>query len=55
MTNEKEIIRERVREAWNKLCLYEETFGMDSEIATIQRYTWHALDGLYCDLYDEEC
>lgn len=54
MTNEKEIIRERVRGAWDKLCLYEETFGVDSESATIQRYMWRALDDLYCDLYDEE-
>lgn len=54
MTHEKEIIRERVKEAWDSLCLYEEIFGVGSESATIQRYKWRALDELYTDLYDED-
>jgi hypothetical protein len=55
MENEKEKIREKVSTAWETLCLYEETLGVDSESVRHQLIIWKTLDALWNDLYDEEC
>ena len=54
MENEKGKIREKVSTAWETLCLYEESLGVDSESARHQLIIWKTLDELWNDLYDEE-
>ena len=54
MGNEKEKIREKVSMAWETLCLYEEAFGVNSELARHQLIIWKTLDELWNDLFDEE-
>lgn len=54
MTTEKERIKKIVKDEWDRLCLYEEVFGCDSESTKIQLHRWRALDELYTSVYDEE-
>lgn len=54
-TNEmKEIIKNEVAEAWERLCLYTDVYGFDDNITERARCKWGALDDLWCKLYDEE-
>lgn len=48
--SEKEIIREKVRAAWERT-KYD---SGDSELNKIRLNQWVILDNLWCDLYDEE-
>lgn len=54
MGNEKEIIRKKVTEAWEVLCLYRNIYGIDNDITNRKRMEWSLLDDLWNELYDEE-
>lgn len=50
----KEIIKNEVTEAWERLCLYTEVYGAKDDITVRARGKWVVLDDLWCKLYDEE-
>ena len=51
---EKNVIREAVRNEWDKLERFINDFGACAEETKIQRARWVALDNIWCALYDEE-
>ena len=51
---EKNVIREAVRNEWDKLERFIIDFGAYAEKTKIQRARWVALDDLWNTLYDEE-
>ena len=50
----KEIIKNEVVGAWERLCLYTEVYGVKDDITVNARCKWVTLDDLWCKLYDEE-
>lgn len=50
----KEIIKNEVVEAWERLRLYTEVYGAKDDITVSARSKWVVLDDLWCKLYDEE-
>jgi hypothetical protein len=50
----KEIIKNEVVEAWERLRLYTDVYGAKDDITVNARCKWVTLDGLWCKLYDEE-
>lgn len=52
--NEKEVIRNKVRKAWDDLSFYTIAGTIDDDTARKLMERWKALDDLWCELYDEE-
>ena len=54
MLLEKDVIREAVKNEWDKLLKFINDFVPDAEEIKIQRARWVVLDNLWNSLYDEE-
>lgn len=50
----KEIIRNEVRNAWKRLCLYIDVYGAADDLTVKARAKWNVLDDLWYKLYEEE-
>lgn len=50
----KEIIRNEVRNAWKRLCLYIDVYGAGDDLTVKAIAKWNVLDDLWYKLYDEE-